>query len=680
MAEPEEVIIDAARHATAFVSRLWHGASTGEAAGITLVACRQRLELLLAAAYGHDIPVRVAQPPPPRSGLSRLFDRTPPHLIESCALPAFDGEQVFLPLKPVLAGVPPFSVFRALALQQAGRGRRRISHSHPQLPTDAITRDLFLISEAAAVDHSLALEFPGLTQDLADLRNAILSGRPPVADAALNAPERAVEDLCRRVLGSLPGAIPSPLILAHTPEDSLIWAAATSTQISGTSPATNAVGGYRGVQRDLWLGKTIPMASTRWQEQDGELAPASEDTPRRPPRTAQLARRPNAREKNKDEDDLAPGMWMLQMDDPQQHVEDPAGMQRPADRDDHADAGDLAESLAELPEARLVSSPQAVREILLGDDPPDRHMSPLPGATGKTVGIAYPEWDYRTASYLPGAAIVRARTPLLGEPGWAESVLARHAALLGQIRHRFEGLRPRRIRHNRQPEGEDIDICAYVNAYAAQRAGLPPEDRLYQSVKAARRDIAVALLIDISGSTDGWVSRDLRIIDVEKEALLLVYHALRALGDPFCIQAFSGESARNVSMWPIKDFGEKDADLVQCRIAALEPQHHTRAGAAIRHTTALLAACPARYRLLILLSDGKPNDVDHYEGRYGIEDMGQAVAEARLQSIHPFCITVDRHAPQYLARVFGPDHYAVLRHPERLPVVLVDVLRRLIRQ
>ena len=218
-----------------------------------------------------------------------------------------------------------------------------------------------------------------------------------------------------------------------------------------------------------------------------------------------------------------------------------------------------------------------------------------------------------------------------------------------------------------------------MNGYAERLAGLPLEERWYQSVRPARRDIAIALLIDISGSTDGWVTQDLRIIDVEKEALLLVYRALVALGDPFCIQAFSGEGPHNVALWPLKAFDENPASLIERRIAALEPQRYTRAGAAIRHATASLNTCPVEHRLLIVLSDGKPNDVDHYEGRYGVEDMRQAVAEARLQAIHPFCLTVDRKAPQYLSSVFGPGGYAVLQHPERLPVVLVDILRTLIR-
>jgi nitric oxide reductase NorD protein len=108
-------------------------------------------------------------------------------------------------------------------------------------------------------------------------------------------------------------------------------------------------------------------------------------------------------------------------------------------------------------------------------------------------------------------------------------------------------------------------------------------------------------------------------------------------------------------------------------------QHYTRAGAAIRHASAMLAVHPAKHRLLILLSDGKPNDIDHYEGRYGVEDMRQAVAESALQSVSPFCLTVDRQARRYLASVFGRQRYVVLQHPSALPLVLVEMLRNLVK-
>jgi nitric oxide reductase NorD protein len=577
-------------------------------------------------------------------------------LAEPYALPANNGVQIFLPMRLAL---DPFAsdetsslkLFRVLALQQAGRARRRAASAC--LPTgdadmDVLVRDLFYLSEALTVDHTLAADFPGLIPDLMVLHQTGLRERP--RERLLNLPEREVEALYCQILGTHPAQIPPPFILAPAPRDSLDWALARSLAIRrqilpqpSAETATRKTP-YRGIRKGLWLGRTLPLVTAKREQVNSAPSEDASGPSPAPRRQAKLTRRPDVREKKQDEDDPTQGMWMLQMDDPQQHVEDPGGMQRPTDREDNAGAGELADSLSELPEARLISTPQVTREILLSDDIPIQGAMLSPSAE-VAAGIAYPEWDYRIQDYLERGAIVRLQVPILGDNNWAESVLAKRRTLLREIQRRFEGMRPRRIRQHQQPHGDDVDINAYVSAFAERRAGLPLDDRLYQSVRPARRDIAIALLIDISASTDGWVSHDLRIIDVEKEALLLVYHALSALGDPFCIHAFSGESAQNVSLWALKGFDERNACLVQRRIAALEPQCYTRAGAALRHAAASLAACPAQHHLLILLSDGKPNDVDHYEGRYGVEDMRQAVTEAKLQLIHPFCITVDRHAP-----------------------------------
>ena len=189
----------------------------------------------------------------------------------------------------------------------------------------------------------------------------------------------------------------------------------------------------------------------------------------------------------------------------------------------------------------------------------------------------------------------------------------------------------------------------------------------------------MALLADVSASTDGWVSDTRRIVDVEKEALLVVCEALDALGDRYGIFAFSGEGPDDVAVLSLKSFDERRTLVVDRRIAALDSDRYTRMGAAIRHTTAALARESAGRRLLLILSDGKPNDVDAYEGSYGVEDTRQAVAEARRQGIAVFCVTVDREAPRYAARVFGRSGFAILRHADALPRVVVDVLRQLVR-
>ncbi len=202
---------------------------------------------------------------------------------------------------------------------------------------------------------------------------------------------------------------------------------------------------------------------------------------------------------------------------------------------------------------------------------------------------------------------------------------------------------------------------------------------LYQTQRRSQRDMAIMLLIDISGSTDGWISANRRVVDVEREALLLVCIALQGMGQPYAVQAFSGQGPQAVSVRTLKRFDEPYNNDIARRIAALEPEQYTRAGAAMRHACTTLMREPASHRLLLLLSDGKPNDVDRYEGRYGIEDTRRAVTEAKLQGVFPFCLTVDRNAANYLPAVFGARQYALLTKPELLPVVLLDWMKRLVQ-
>jgi nitric oxide reductase NorD protein len=165
---------------------------------------------------------------------------------------------------------------------------------------------------------------------------------------------------------------------------------------------------------------------------------------------------------------------------------------------------------------------------------------------------------------------------------------------------------------------------------------------------------------------------------VEREALLPLSMALDDSGDSHAILAFSGNGPQRVVVRTIKRFGERHGDDVALRIAGLEPEHYTRAGAALRHAARLLAEQPTHHRLLLLLSDGKPNDEDGYEGRYGVEDMRQAVLEARQAGLSPFCLTIDRQAAAYLPHIFGPHHYALLQRPERLSVALLDWMKLLL--
>ena len=370
---------------------------------------------------------------------------------------------------------------------------------------------------------------------------------------------------------------------------------------------------------------------------------------------------------------------MIQTAQPHEHAEDPAGMQRPPDQDEETSPEDFAESVADLQEARLVNTPGRSREILISDDPPGS-QAPRADATPNQVEaqLAYPEWDYRIDSYRESGALVQLLQPTVGSQKWVDATLSSHQCLREAIRRRFELLRAEPMRLHRQLDGDEVDLQACVEAHADYRAGLPMPQGLYQSRRRARRSMAIMLLIDISGSTDAWIGANRRVIDVEREALLLVCIALQGMAEPFSVLAFSGQGAAAVSVRTVKRFDEPYGSLVARRIAALEPEQFTRAGAAIRHATSLLMGQAASHRLLVLLSDGKPNDVDVYEGRYGVEDTRQAVNEARLQGVFPFCLTVDRQASAYLPAIFGSRQYGLLPRPEMLPVILLEWMRRLL--
>jgi nitric oxide reductase NorD protein len=265
-----------------------------------------------------------------------------------------------------------------------------------------------------------------------------------------------------------------------------------------------------------------------------------------------------------------------------------------------------------------------------------------------------------------------------GDGEWARQILRAHGATVRRLRDQFERLRARRMRLTQQRDGEELDLAACVRALVDLRTGHTVNDRLYAAVRPARRELSILLLVDISGSTTEHVNR-VRIIDVEMETLLLASEAFDALGDPYAVLTFSGQGAHNVRMRVVKDFGERNGEEVRGRVAALRPEGYTRMGAAIRHASSLLARQGARHRLLLIISDGKPNDEDHYQGRFAVEDTRQAVTEARARGIFPFCVTVDQKGGSYLARIFGTNGHMILHHPQHLPLALLTVVRGLLR-
>ena len=677
MSEPEDLIIDGAHRATRLAREAWQRYGpppTTEA--LPLASVRARLELFVTALFGMPAEITAAEPAAPLSWLGRLAHPSAPRVGRQQIMASNDGRRIRLPpslmVMPGAAESDALDCYRLLAVEQAARLKRHTTCRWARLP-DPEARDRFLIAEAAEIDRWIARELPGLAGTLAAFRAQALRERPRTS--RLTVQERLVENQLRDALTAAEdAAAPSPAT------DALERAPGAPRDADRQSRRRARWGSsrYRAVAPVWHWGVPVDeSAAIRAADRTGD-----ETTPtgrQRPPRVAEMSRRPRPRNAADDEDDERPGTWIVRADDPQESVEDPFGLQRPMDREQDADPEGLGDSLSELPEARVVRSPAPPREVLRSGEPLPQLETTPPPASGQPAGVVYPEWDCRIGQYRTHGATVRLPAAPLGDPEWVVSALSRQGRLARRVRVRFERLRPRHVRVGRQPDGSDIDLDAWVTLAADMRAGGTIDGRLYSEQRPNRRELTVALLVDVSASTDGWVSGDRRIVEVEKEALLVVCEALDALGDPYGIFAFSGEGPHDVSVLALKPFQEANGPVVRRRIAALEADRYTRMGTAVRHVTAEICRQHARGRLLLILSDGKPNDVDVYEGRYGVEDARQAVAEARRQGVTVFCLTVDREAPRYASRLFGPGGYAVLRRPDQLPAVLIEALRQLIR-
>lgn len=283
----------------------------------------------------------------------------------------------------------------------------------------------------------------------------------------------------------------------------------------------------------------------------------------------------------------------------------------------------------------------------------------------------YDEWDYRRQTYRKNWCILRELTthPVYDE--FPENTLEKHIHLVSDIRKHFEALRGEDKLLKAQPMGDDIDLDALITAHTDMRTGVEMSDRVYTQMRKQERDLAVIFMADVSGSTKGWIN------DAERESLILLCQALEILGDQYAIYGFSGMTRNRCEVYKIKSFEQNYDKDVRARISGLRPQDYTRMGVTIRHLTSILNEVEARTRILITLSDGKPDDYDGYRGDYGIEDTKQALLEARHTGIHPFCITIDTEASDYLSHMYGHASFVVVDEVRKLPLKVADMYRRL---
>jgi len=267
----------------------------------------------------------------------------------------------------------------------------------------------------------------------------------------------------------------------------------------------------------------------------------------------------------------------------------------------------------------------------------------------------------------------RAETPADAPAPFDEAARRRIRA----VRRQFEAMRPGRVVTTGHRDGEELDLDATVQSRVGLLVSGDGSDRIWKQSRPQNRDLAVSILLDVSRSTESAVTGR-AVIDIEREALAALAWGLDACGDQVGIQAFCSLKRDRVFVHTCKRFDEPMGPAVEARIAGLRPGFYPRLGAGIRHASATLAAQARRRRLLLVITDGKPNDLDHYEGRHGIEDSAMAVREARRAGHSVFGITVDRNGKSWFPRIFGQGGHALIPHPDRLPEALPQIYQQLI--
>ncbi len=327
----------------------------------------------------------------------------------------------------------------------------------------------------------------------------------------------------------------------------------------------------------------------------------------------------------------------------------------------------IQQDLGNIPEDYLSSESESEYQTGAGDNEDDEINVRIPAGDV----FLYDEWDHSRQKYRKEFCHLR-EIEVEGTPSdFVAQTLNKYGGLVKHLHRTFEALRDEDRRIRKQPYGEDIDLDAIVASYADLINGEEVSQNLFIKQHKVDRNIAVMFMVDMSGSTSGWIN------EMEREALVLLCESLEVLGDRYAIYGFSGLTHKRCDLYKIKDFNEHYSNDVKNRIAGIAPQDYTRMGAAIRHLTKRLSQVEAKTKVLITLSDGRPDDQDGYRGAYGIEDTRRALVEAKYLGIHPFCITIDEEAMDYLQHMYGPVNFTIVDNVDKLPYKVSDIYRRI---
>ena len=604
-------------------------------------------------------------------------------------------------------------------------GTTEVASFFDLFPVRAMAADLFSTAESARIDHRIIFQYRGLAPSYERVQSDALAARGPIE--MMPAQQALMETLVRLSLGQtsqahvpsryaeqarqLAGLLRSVRNHEATPEDS---AEAALRMYYTLSQVPNEL-----VPLDDWevldltdaefeeptLEEIVARLQAEAEESEEEAAGDEYESPDdvdyrgdfKPEMVQLLAQmRGQAEPGDDDGSESAQGMSQAELE---QALRDSTEI-------DFADDAEVTTVAANMMKEMGADAPQNPAGSGYNQIPHvDEEGGPLEPHEPRSY--AYDEWDFRANDYRPRWCIVQERLAVSGETAFYNETMHAYAGLIEQIKRQFESVRPEMYRKvKRLPEGEDVDLDAGIEALIDLRNNMSPDERIYWRRNKDERDVAVVFLLDMSASTAEAVeesSRDSdwnapgdpvaytawlrarrgetarrpykRIIDVEKESMVLLMNALENIGDRYGVYGFSGFGRENVEFYVIKEVEEVFTDRVKRRMDKVAPLHATRMGPAIRHATTKLASVDAKTKFMFVISDGRPQDRGYsregVEKEYAVQDTRMALMEARNVDITPFCLTVDRNGHDYLRTMTGDLNYEVLPDimelPRRLP-------------
>jgi nitric oxide reductase NorD protein len=348
---------------------------------------------------------------------------------------------------------------------------------------------------------------------------------------------------------------------------------------------------------------------------------------------------------------------------------------------------------------RYVSAIEMANEVdceLAGDDAQEVWILPTELYPYEDFGISYnqmvgkepvsepyhyQEWDYQVQLHRPDWATVYERRPPWGGPEAIDQILLEHKPVSFRIKQIIDRLRPQGVvRQRKLEDGDEIDINAAVEAMTDIRVGRQPDPRITLRHVINRRDLAIVILLDLSESTNETLTgSDKTVLELTREASALVATAISGIGDAYAIHGFASDGRHDVRYYRFKDFEQPFDEEVKARLAGMRGGLSTRMGAAMRHAGHHLLRRPERHKLLLMVTDGEPADIDERDPQHLRIDTKKATEELRTRGVQSYCLTLDPNADRYVERIFGTNHYTIVDHvqrlPEKLPLLFANLTR-----